>query len=47
MSSLTVLPFVDRRLILDNALRLQYLEAMGIDVWLPRASVHSEQPAIV
>jgi DNA polymerase len=28
---------------LDNALRLQYLEAMGIDVWLPRASVHSEQ----
>jgi uracil-DNA glycosylase len=30
-------------LILDNALRLQYLEAMGIDVWLPRASVHSEQ----
>jgi len=29
---------------LDNALRLQYLEAMGIDVWLPRASVHSEQP---
>jgi len=31
-------------LILDNALRLQYLEAMGIDVWLPRASEHSEQP---
>jgi len=31
-------------LILDNTLRLQYLEAMGIDVWLPRASVHSEQP---
>jgi uracil-DNA glycosylase len=29
---------------LDNVLRLQYLEAMGIDVWLPRASVHSEQP---
>jgi len=29
---------------LDNALRLQYLEAMGIDVWLPRASAHSEQP---
>ena len=29
---------------MDNALRLQYLEAMGIDVWLPRASVHSEQP---
>ena len=31
-------------MILDNALRLQYLEAMGIDVWLPRASEHSEQP---
>ena len=29
---------------MDNALRLQYLEAMGIDVWLPRSSVHSEQP---
>ena len=29
---------------MDNALRLQYLEAMGIDVWLPRASAHSEQP---
>ena len=29
---------------MDNALRLQYLEAMGIDVWLPRASVHREQP---
>lgn len=29
---------------MDNALRLQYLEAMGIDVWLPRASVHNEQP---
>ena len=28
---------------MDNALRLQYLEAMGIDVWLPRASVHEEQ----
>jgi len=28
----------------DNALRLQYLEAMGIDVWVPRASVPSEQP---
>ena len=28
---------------LDNALRLQYLEAMGIDVWLLRASEHSEQ----
>jgi uracil-DNA glycosylase family 4 len=30
-------------LILDNALRLQYLEAMGIDVWVPKASVRSEQ----
>lgn len=29
---------------MDNSLRLQYLEAMGIDVWLPRASAHSEQP---
>jgi len=28
---------------LDNALRLQYLEAMGIDVWVPRASAHTEQ----
>jgi len=28
---------------LDNALRLQYLEAMGIDVWVPRASAHSVQ----
>jgi uracil-DNA glycosylase len=28
---------------LDNALRLQYLEAMGIDVWLPRVSAHGEQ----
>ena len=28
---------------MDNALRLQYLEAMGIDVWVPRASVPSEQ----
>jgi uracil-DNA glycosylase family 4 len=27
---------------LDNALRLQYLEAMGIDVWLPRASAHNK-----
>ena len=23
---------------MDNALRLQYLQAMGIDVWVPRAS---------
>jgi len=29
---------------LDNAIRLQYLEAMGIDVWVPRISAHSEQP---
>lgn len=29
---------------MGNALRLQYLEAMGIDVWLPRASVQCEQP---
>ena len=28
---------------MDNTLRLQYLEAMGIDVWVPRAPVHSEQ----
>jgi DNA polymerase len=27
----------------DNALRLQYLEAMGIEVWVPRASLHNEQ----
>ena len=33
-------------MILDNALRLQYLEAMGIDVWLPRASVGSKQPVL-
>jgi DNA polymerase len=32
-----------RSLILDNALRLQYLEAMGIDVWLPRASMPDEK----
>ena len=29
---------------MDNARRLQYLEAMGIDVWLPRTSVSGEQP---
>jgi uracil-DNA glycosylase family 4 len=29
---------------LDNALRLQYLEAMGIDVWLPRESMDNAQP---
>jgi uracil-DNA glycosylase len=28
----------------DNALRLQYLEAMGIDVWVPRASLNTTQP---
>ena len=28
---------------MDNALRLQYLEAMGIDVWVPRDSVQNEQ----
>jgi uracil-DNA glycosylase len=33
-------------LILDNALRLQYLEAMGIDVWVPKASSHSVQPLL-
>ena len=31
-------------MILDNTRRLQYLEAMGIDVWLPRASLQNEQP---
>ncbi len=29
---------------MDNTLRLQYLEAMGIDVWLPRTSMPTEQP---
>ncbi|WP_262963856.1 uracil-DNA glycosylase [Methylobacter psychrophilus] len=29
---------------MDNALRLQYLEAMGIDVWLSRASMPNGQP---
>jgi uracil-DNA glycosylase len=28
----------------DNALRLQYLETMGIDVWVPRASLNTMQP---
>ncbi len=28
---------------MDNTLRLQYLEAMGIDVWLPRASIPDGQ----
>lgn len=30
---------------MDNALRLQYLEAMGIEVWVPRAApAHDESP---
>ena len=29
---------------MDNALRLQYLEAMGIEVWVPRALVKGRQP---
>ncbi len=29
---------------MDNALRLQYLEAMGIDVWLPKAPANVMQP---
>jgi uracil-DNA glycosylase family 4 len=28
---------------MDNALRLQYLEAMGIDVWVPKAAPASDQ----
>jgi len=28
---------------LDNATRLQYLEAMGIDVWVPRAAADDQQ----
>lgn len=28
---------------MDNATRLQYLEAMGIDVWVPRVIARSEQ----
>ncbi|MGZ8175719.1 MAG: uracil-DNA glycosylase [Methylobacter sp.] len=28
---------------MDNATRLQYLEAMGIDVWLPRAVADNQQ----
>jgi len=31
---------------LDNATRLQYLEAMGIDVWLPRAVADNQQASI-
>lgn len=30
---------------MDNATRLQYLEAMGIDVWVPRAFTPHEQTA--
>ncbi|MFA6052898.1 MAG: uracil-DNA glycosylase [Methylobacter sp.] len=32
---------------MDNATRLQYLEAMGIDVWMPRAFADHEQPFAV
>lgn len=35
---------------MDNATRLQYLEAMGIDVWVPRAPANHEQattPAVI
>ena len=32
---------------MDNALRLQYLEAMGIDVWAPRASAHSDLTPVI
>jgi uracil-DNA glycosylase len=32
-----------RRYSLDNSIRLQYLEAMGIEVWMPRVSSHVEQ----
>jgi uracil-DNA glycosylase family 4 len=28
---------------MDNALRLQYLEAMGIDVWIPKAAPASDE----
>ncbi len=31
---------------MDNATRLQYLEAMGIDVWLPRVALDSGQPPV-
>ena len=29
---------------MDSSLRLQYLEAMGIEVWVPRTPVHNKQP---
>jgi len=32
---------------LDNTLRLQYLKAMGIDVWLPRASMPVDEPLLI
>ena len=32
---------------MDNAVRLQYLEAMGIDVWVSRASAHSDLAAAI
>lgn len=32
---------------MDNATRLHYLEAMGIDVWLPRVSGNDEQAAVI
>ncbi|MCX7105987.1 MAG: uracil-DNA glycosylase [Methylococcales bacterium] len=32
---------------MDNALRLQYLTAMGIDVWLPRASMPVDEPLLI
>lgn len=28
---------------MDNSIRLQYLEAMGIDIWIPRVSAHVGQ----
>lgn len=31
---------------MDNALRLQYLEAMGIDVWMPRTLVQAEKATL-
>ncbi len=31
---------------MDNAIRLQYLEAMGIDVWVPRFSANLDQAPI-
>ncbi|MGZ8190452.1 MAG: uracil-DNA glycosylase [Methylococcaceae bacterium] len=31
---------------MDNVTRLQYLEAMGIDVWMPRVSAHDRQSLV-